>query len=180
MQRTLAFILVLQGFAGVSAAEPTLQAHTLAPAYDPGARFTLGVLLLEDGAPVPNATITVTLSAETFTLYSSTLVTDASGHAFVILDPPADVTNLTYEATWTASNASVLRAAGTVVFRDRVGELLTEAANTSEQFADVRLKGVHLDELGSRHIFLASVRAAGTVALVILLVLFVIYVAIRV
>ena len=154
--------------------------------YTAGNTFGLYATLEGHGAtpdpdPIWNQQVTVTISNGTFVVARENLVTDSNGQAYLSFQTAEDHTNLTWEAsasiTWLGADYDA-EANGTILVRG--GALAQDVTAIRDSLDDLQLKGVHLDELGSRHLFLTSVRAAGAVSLVIILVLFVIYVAIRV
>lgn len=140
-----------------------------------------------DGAPEPHplagVDIHLTVMNDTYAVHQETVRTDAFGQAYATVASASDHLHLTWHATaigtWMGTSYSV-REEGEVLFTVAGAHLQENVTSIRESLDKIQLEGVHLDELGSRHLFLTSVRAAGTVLLVVLLILFVIYVAIRV
>lgn len=134
-----------------------------------------------DADPIENQQVTVTISNGTFVVAREALVTDSNGQAYLSFQTAEDHANLTWQASasvsWLGADYDA-EANGTILVRNAA--IADDVSAIRESLAELQLKGVHLDELGSRHVFLTSVRAVGAVALVIILVLLVIYVAIRV
>lgn len=134
-----------------------------------------------DPQPLDNRQISVSIYNGTFLVAREVLTTDWNGQSYLGFQTAEDHANLTWQAAGTVSwlgHDYDVEAHGTVLVR--AAEIAADVASIREDLDELQLKGVHLDELGSRHLFLTSVRASGAVALVVILVLLVIYVAIRV
>ena len=147
-----------------------------------GLYFTLeGHGATPDPDPIDNQQILVTIYNGTFAVARHALVTDWKGQAYLSFQTAEDHQNLTWQAsasiTWLDADYDA-EANGTILVQSAA--IADDVSAIRESLDDLQLKGVHLDELGSRHVFLTSVRAVGAVALVIILVLLVIYIAIRV
>lgn len=147
-----------------------------------GLYFTLeGHGATPDPDPIDNQQILVTIYNGTFAVARHALVTDWNGQAYLSFQTAEDHANLTWQAsasiTWLGADYDA-EANGTILVQSAA--IADDVSAIRESLDELQLKGVHLDELGSRHVFLTSVRAVGAVALVIILVLLVIYVAIRV
>ena len=147
-----------------------------------GLYFTLeGHGATPDPDPIGNEPIAVAILNGTFVVARYDLVTDSNGQAYLSFQTAEDHANLTWQAlasvTWLGADYDA-EANGTILVRSAA--IADDVNAIRESLDELKLKGVHLDELGSRHVFLTSVRAVGAVALVIILVLLVIYIAIRV
>ena len=162
--------------------------HVLQPrdAYTAGNTFGLYFTLeghgdMPDPAPIENRKIVVNIQNGTFVVARQELTTDLNGQAYLSFQTAEDHANLTWQAsasiTWLGADYDA-EANGTILVRSAA--IADDVSAIRESLDELQLKGVHLDELGSRHVFLTSVRAVGAVALVIILILLVIYVAIRV
>ena len=162
--------------------------HVVQPreAYTAGNTFGLYFTLEGHGdvsapAPLENRKIVVSIQNGTFVVARQEITTDSSGQAYLSFQTAEDHANLTWQAsasiTWLGADYDA-EANGTILLQSAA--IADDVSAIRESLDELQLKGVHLDELGSRHVFLTSVRAVGAVALVIILVLLVIYVAIRV
>jgi len=158
--------------------------------YPEGARFSLYFALeghgsTPDPAPIGGADISVSVLNGTFTIASDVLRTDGQGRAYANFTAPADAQRLEWRAsaagTWGDTPYDILRE-GFVDFRpDLDASAIEESlAAIHQSLSEVQLKGVHLDEIGARNMWMSMLRATGTVALVILLILLVAFIAFRV
>ena len=154
--------------------------------YTAGNTFGLYLTLEGHGAtpdpdPIDKQQVHVTIYNGTFAVAHHTLLSDASGQAYLSFQTAEDHQNLTWQAsatvTWLGADYDA-EANGTILVQS--ADIADDVSAIRESLDELQFKGVHLDELGSRHVFLTSVRAVGAVALVIILVLLVIYIAIRV
>lgn len=160
--------------------------------YAEGARFSLYFTLEGHGASpdpagIANADIALTVTNGSFPILSTTLRTDASGRAYANITAPADAQRLNWRATtsgtWNGVTYSLLPE-GVVDFAPMVlaNHTVLEENLTAirENLSDVQLKGVHLDDVGARNLWMSILRGTGSVALVVLLVVLVIFIAFRV
>ena len=157
--------------------------------YTAGNAFSLYLTLEGHGAspdpqPLDGRTIIVRIFNGTNLLASHTITTDWQGQAYVRHQTAEDDADLRWEAStsvsWLAGDYD-LDENGTV--RIEPASLAGIAENVTairENLSDVQLKGVHLDELGTRNVWMTAVRAAGAVALVIILVVLFLSVVFRV
>lgn len=162
------------------------------PIYPEGARVSLYFALeghgsTPDPAPIPSQDIQLVVRNGTYTLVSATARTDGSGRAYANITTPNDATAL----TWTASTSGTwlgiaysLTQPGEILFapvasadHDALEENVTAIR---ENLSDVQLKGVHLDDVGARNLWMSILRGTGAVALVVLLVLLILFIAFRV
>lgn len=156
--------------------------------YDAGARFSLYFTLEGHGAsPDPQGIvddIVLVVKNASFTIAGASLRSDADGRAYANVTTAADHDFLTWNAQASGSWLSIaydLTASGVVQLE--AGPSVSTRENVTairENLTDLQLRGVHLDEIGSRNVWILSLRAVGAVALVLLLILLVIVVAIRV
>lgn len=157
--------------------------------YPEAARFSLYATLEAHGsapepAPIAGADISLNVLNGTFPMASLVLRTDAHGRAYASFPAPADAQRLEWRAsaagTWDGAPYNILRA-GVVDFRADADAAIEESlAVIRQDLNDLQLKGVHLDEMGARNIWVSMLRATGTVTLVIFLVLLVVFIAFRV
>ena len=166
--------------------------HAVQPrdTYTAGNRFGLYFTLEgHDASPGPEAIsgaqIKLVVRNQTFIVHEQTLTMGDDGLAYAEVGTAEDHASLMWSATTSVTWHGTIytpTAEGKIhVAPPRGGaELVENISAIRNGLDDLQLKGVHLDELGSRHVFLTSVRAVGAVALVIILVLLVIYIAIRV
>ena len=165
-----------------------LHLHTVQPRERYMAGNTFGLYFTLEGhgdtpdpTPLENRQISISIYNGTFLVARQVLTTDSSGQAYFSFQTAEDHANLTWQATasvsWLGADYDA-QENGTILVQSAV--IADDVSAIRESLDELQLKGVHLDELGSRHVFLTSVRAVGAVALVIILVLLVIYIAIRV
>ena len=163
------------------------------PVYAEGARFSLYFTLEGHGATpdpggIQSADIALTITNGSFPVLSTTIRTDASGRAYANVTAPADAQRLNWRAitsgTWNGVTYT-LQPEGYVDFAPLVlssnhTALEQNVTAIRENLSDVQLKGVHLNELGSRNAWMMTLRATGAVVLVVLLVLLVLTIAWRI
>lgn len=156
--------------------------------YEAGGTFGLYFTLEGHGStpdPVPIANNDVRLSVKngSFVVASATLRTDANGLAYANVTTADDLEALTWTATASGSWLGIafdLSQSGIVTLTPSGHAGLGEDLTSIQQDLDeVQLKGVHLDEIGSRNAWMTSIRAAGAVLLVVLLILLVIVMTLR-
>lgn len=150
-------------------------------AYEEGARFSLYATLeghgsSPDPSPVAGVEVTLALLRDAFPLHADTLVTDAEGRAYFAYSAPHDADELEWAATakgaWNGIDY-VLDERGTIRFAPRNDHASLEENVTAirHNLSDVQLKGVHLDDVGARNVWMSALRASGAVALVLLFVI---------
>ena len=156
--------------------------------YAAGSTFGLYFVLeghgsTPDPAPIASTEVRLTVRNGSFAVASATQRTDANGLVYANVTTADDLSLV----TWTASSSGTwlgiafdLSQSG-VVELTAGGHLSLEENVTKlrEGLDEVQLKGVHLDEIGSRNLWMTSLRAAGAVLLVVLLVLLVIVMTLR-
>lgn len=165
-----------------------LHANQPRAAYEAGDTFGLYFTLeghgsTPDPAPIANTDVRLTVRNGSFAVASATLRTDTNGLAYANVTTADDLSLV----TWTASSSGTwlgiafdLSQSGVVeLTAGRHATLEENVTRLREALDEVQLKGVHLDEIGSRNLWMTSLRAAGAVILVVLLVLLVIVMTLR-
>lgn len=164
--------------------------HALQPRaiYEAGARSSLYFTLEGHGAsPDPQGIIddiVLIVKNGAYTVANVTLRTEPEGRAYASVNTADDHDILTWTAqasgTWLSINYDLIASGVVQLEAGKTAEIRENVSAIRANLSDLQLRGVHLDELGSRNVWILSVRAVGAVALVLLLIVLVIVVAIRV
>jgi hypothetical protein len=153
--------------------------------YTAGNAFSLYFTLEGHGAesdpePLEGRTLIVRIANGTTLVRTTTLTTDWRGQAYLRHETTEDDSNLTWTAstslTWLGGDYDIDEKGDILVAPASLAAIAENVTAIREAVEDVQLKGVHLDDVGARNLWITSLRAVGAVGLAFALVFLTLFV----